>query len=260
MIGAALVLGLTRLLWADSIAPEPPRIEVPRIAVGRVATDEPVVTFTFDACATGEQANGFDRAIFEILKREQVPATVFLSGRWIETHRDEARELAAEPWIELGNHSYSHPRLVGLPEARVADEVGRTEELIAQLGRHSVAFRPPAGVWDQRTLKVAAGWHLPVVLWDVVSGDAGGHIPAPGIVDFVSRSVRAGSIVIFHINGRGPHTKEALPTIIQNLRQRGFRFVRLSELLALPGAHPTSSPWIQAHKAKGAPAREGTEG
>jgi peptidoglycan/xylan/chitin deacetylase (PgdA/CDA1 family) len=259
MSGAALVWVLTRLLLAESIAPAPPRIEVPRIAVGRVATEEPVVTLTFDACATGEQANSFDRAVFDILKREQVPATVFLSGRWIETHRDEARELAGTSWIELGNHSYSHPRLVGLPEARVADEVGRTEELIAQLGRHSVAFRPPAGMWDQRILRVAASWRLPTVLWDVVSGDAGGHIRATTMVDVVSRSVRAGSIVIFHINGRGPNTKDALPAIIANLRARGFRFVRLSELLMLPGAHPTSSPWIQAHKSKGiTPAREGT--
>src|SRR5881394_2773920 len=105
MIGGGLVWGLTALLFADSIGTEPPRIEVPRIAVGRVDTQEPVVTFTFDACAASEQANSFDRAIFDILKREQVPATVFLSGRWIEAHREEARELAAVPWIELGNHS-----------------------------------------------------------------------------------------------------------------------------------------------------------
>jgi|tagenome__1003787_1003787.scaffolds.fasta_scaffold20862774_2 peptidoglycan/xylan/chitin deacetylase (PgdA/CDA1 family) len=249
MSGAALAL--VGFLFADSVAPEPSRlIDIPRIAVGRVATEEPVVAFTFDACATGEQANSFDRAIFEILKKEQIPTTVFLSGRWIESHRDEARELAAEPWIEIGNHSYSHPKLTTVPVARLLDEITRTEELISQLGRHSVAFRPPAGVWDDRILKAAAGMKLPTVLWDVVSGDANGHVPAPSIIDFVSRNVHAGSIVIFHINGRGPFTKEALPEIILRLRLRGFRFVRLSELLALPGAHPTSSPWIQGHKFK----------
>jgi peptidoglycan/xylan/chitin deacetylase (PgdA/CDA1 family) len=256
MTGAAAAL--LGLLLADASGAEVARLEVPPMAVGRMTTGEPVVAFTFDACATGEQANGFDRAVYDILKREQIPTTVFLSGRWIETHRDEARELAAAPWVELGNHSYSHPHLVGLPEARLADELARTEELIGQLGRHSVAFRPPAGIWDQRVLKAAAGRRLPTVLWDVVSGDAGGHVPAPTMVEVVSRSVRAGSIVIFHINGRGPFTKDALPLIIENLRQRGFRFVRLSELLALPGAHPTSSPRIQARRAKGA--GEGSEG
>jgi peptidoglycan-N-acetylglucosamine deacetylase len=257
-MGSALAL----LAWllADSVGTESARlVEIPHMAVGRMATEEPVVAFTFDACATGDQANGFDRAVFDILKREQVPTTVFLSGRWIETHRDEARELAAAPWIEIGNHSYSHPRLTALPAAKLFDEVTRTEELISQLGRHSVAFRPPAGVWDERVVKLAAEMRMPTVLWDVVSGDAGGHVPAATMVEVVSRSVRAGSIVIFHINGRGPFTHEALPEIIQNLRQRGFRFIRLSELLALPGAHPTSSPRTQAHKIKSIVV-EGSEG
>ena len=259
MGGAALALAL---LFADSKGLESTRMmEIPHIAVGRVATDEPVVALTFDACATGEQPNGFDRAVFDILKRQRVPATVFLSGRWIESHRDEARELAATPWIEIGNHSYSHPRLTNVPPAKLFDELSRTEELIGQLGRHSVAFRPPAGVWDERIVKLAAEWRMPTVLWDVVSGDAGGHVPAATMVDVVSRTVRAGSIVIFHINGRGPFTKDALPVIIQNLRQRGFRFVRLSELLGMPGARPTTSPWIQAHKNKGIiDGTDGTEG
>jgi peptidoglycan-N-acetylglucosamine deacetylase len=242
MSGAALAL--VGFFLADSGG-----ADLPRVAVGRVVTDQQVVTITFDACATEDQPNSFDRAVFDILKREQVPTTVFLSGRWIETHRDEARELAAASWIEVGNHSYSHPKMVGLSEARLIDEVSRTEELIAQLGRHSVAFRPPAGLWDQRVFNAAARWRLPVVTWDVVSGDPDGHVPAATMVDSVSRSVRPGSIIIFHINGRGTFTPDALPAILDNVRRRGFRFIRLSELLALPGAHAASL--VQTHKNKG---------
>jgi peptidoglycan/xylan/chitin deacetylase (PgdA/CDA1 family) len=99
-----------------------------------------------------------------------------------------------------------------------------------------VAFRPPAGVWSARTLKAAADRRLPTVLWDVVSGDVGGKHPPARMIEDVTRGVRPGSIVIFHINGRGPYTKDALPEIIKNLRQRGLRFVPLSQLLALPGA------------------------
>jgi peptidoglycan-N-acetylglucosamine deacetylase len=209
--------------------------DIPRVAVARVQTKEPVVALTFDACATDSQPNGFDRPIFDILKREQIPVTIFVSGRWLEFHADEGRELAAEPWIELGNHSYSHPVMATVHPGHVADEIARTEELIAQLGRHSVAFRPPAGVWDARLLKVAADRSLPTVLWDVVSGDVDGHVQPQVMVDAVTRSVRPGSIVIFHINGRGPYTHTALPEIIRVLRERGLRFVHLSELLALPG-------------------------
>lgn len=75
----------------------------------------------------------------------------------------------------------------------------------------------------------------PVVLWDVVSGDAGGHISTERIISEVATATRPGSIVIFHINGRGPNTKKALLPIIQRLRARGMRFVRISELLDLDG-------------------------
>jgi peptidoglycan-N-acetylglucosamine deacetylase len=209
--------------------------EIPHVAVGRVDTKEPVVALTFDACATQDQPNAFDRRVFEIIKKEQVPVTVFVSGRWIEFHPDIARELAADPSIELGNHSYSHPTLTTVPGDRLADEIGRTEDLISQLGRHSVAFRPPAGVYSARTLKAASDRRLPTVLWDVVSGDANGHVPAIRMIEEVTRSVRPGSIVIFHINGRGTYTKDALAPIIHILRERGLRFVPLSQLLALPG-------------------------
>jgi peptidoglycan/xylan/chitin deacetylase (PgdA/CDA1 family) len=232
-------------------------IDVPRVAVARVDTKEPVVALTFDACATGDQANSFDRPVWDFLKREQIPVTIFVSGRWLEFHPDEGRELAAESWVELGNHSYSHPVMGGVDSSRVADEIARTEELISQLGRHSVAFRPPAGVWDARILKVAAERSLPTVLWDVVSGDAGGHIRPQVMVDVVTRSVRPGSIVIFHINGRGPYTKDALPEIVRVLRDRGLRFVHLSELLALPG-NKVPARKIMVRKAK--PANAGSPG
>ena len=127
------------------------RPALPAVAIGRVDTKEPVVALTFDACATQDQPNAFDRRVFDVIKRERIPVTVFMSGRWIESHPDIARELAADQSIELGNHSYSHPTLTAVPPDRLLDEIGRTEDLIAQLGRHSVAFRPPAGVSTARS-------------------------------------------------------------------------------------------------------------
>jgi peptidoglycan/xylan/chitin deacetylase (PgdA/CDA1 family) len=246
-LAAALVLLLPAAAPSSAELPPPPVLApFSGAALTRVVTAEPVVALTFDACATKRQNNGFDREIFAILQREQVPATVFMSGRWIETHPKEARELADEPLIEIGNHSWDHPQFSRLSRRHARAEIEDTERAIAGLGRKSVGFRPPFGDW--------AGWllhettKLPVVLWDVVSGDAGGHVPAPGIIDVVTRSARPGSIVIFHINGRGPHTKEALPEIIRQLRARGLRFVRVSELLALPGAEIVRARPQQYHK------------
>ncbi len=208
----------------------------PMVAIARVETAEPVVALTFDACATAGQDNGFDRPVFDILKAEHVPATVFVSGRWLKTHPEAARDLAAAEFIEFGNHSYAHPRLPRMSPARVAREIDDTERLIEALGRHSVALRPPFGDWNARLVKMAADRSLPTVLWDVVSGDAGGHVAADTMVRTVAAEVRPGSIVIFHINERGPFTKDALPTIIARLRARGLRFVFVSDLLRLPDA------------------------
>jgi peptidoglycan/xylan/chitin deacetylase (PgdA/CDA1 family) len=220
---------------------EPPVNPLPGFAIARVRTHDPVVALTFDACATRKQSNGFDREVFDILKREQIPVTVFPTGRWIETHPAEAKELAAQAWIEFGNHTYSHARMTRIPRRKAVEQIVRTEAIIAELGRKSVAFRPPAGAWNRSVVRMAAKQHLPTVEWDVVSGDAGGHIGAEKMVATVLAAAKAGSIVIFHINGRGPHTKEALPEIIRGLREKGLGFVSLSDLLQRPDAQPVSA-------------------
>jgi peptidoglycan-N-acetylglucosamine deacetylase len=231
MVSSTLAL-LSILANNNSLAPS----NGIKVAVERVETNSPVVALTFDACSTVEQPNGFDRPVWDILQRERIPITVFVTGRWLEYHPDEAREMAAEPWIEFGNHSYSHPRLAGVADGRIVAEITRTEALIDRLGVRSVAFRPPAGIWDDRLVKVAGGRDLPTVLWDVSSGDAGGHLPADQMVQRISSLVRPGSIIIFHINGRGPHTRLALPRVISLVRERGLIPVRLSELFKVPGA------------------------
>ena len=214
---------------------------LPWFAIARVRTHEPVVALTFDACATLKQDNGFDREVFDILKREHIPVTVFMTGRWIESHPAEAKELAAEAWIEFGNHTYSHARMTRIPRRKAVQQIVRTEAIIAELGRKSVAFRPPAGAWNRSVVRMAARRQLPTVEWDVVSGDAGGHIAAKKMVETVLSNAKAGSIVIFHINGRGPHTKDALPDIIRGLRNKGFAFVSVSDLLQRPDAQPVSA-------------------
>jgi peptidoglycan/xylan/chitin deacetylase (PgdA/CDA1 family) len=209
------------------------------IAIAGVTTHEPVVALTFDACATKKQANGFDRKVFEILAREQTPATFYLSGRWVEKHPSAARAIAAAPWIELGNHTYSHPRLTLTRKERIHLQIRRTSKIIEKkIGRPALTLRPPAGAFNAAVVEIANQEHLPVVLWSIVSGDVGGHVPVERMDRTVLEQAKPGSIIIFHINKRAPFTKKALPDIIAGLREKGFRFVTVSQLLALPDAVP----------------------
>jgi peptidoglycan/xylan/chitin deacetylase (PgdA/CDA1 family) len=191
-----------------------------------------VVALTFDACATRSHHYGFDRKVFDILKREGLPATIFVSGRWVEAHPDVMAELSADPLVEFGDHSYDHPHMSRLPVARIVEEIDQTEAALARYGKHSVAFRPPFGEWSSRLIYVVQDLQLPTVTWDVVSGDPSARTTTEGMIRNVVPKARAGSIIIFHINGRGLKTAQALPEIVRDLRARGFRFVPLSQLMA----------------------------
>lgn len=214
--------------------------------IKRVDTSEPTVALTFDACATKTQANNFDHAVLDVLRAEKVPATIFASGRWVEAHPEVMRELAVDPLLEFGGHSYQHPHMGNLSAARIAEEIDQTDAVLARYGKKSVGFRPPFGEWSPRVLSVVNEKRMPMVLWDVVSGDPSSRVTAEGMTREVLRQTKPGSIVIFHINGRGLKTAEALPDILRGLRARGLRFVFLSELLArrapLLVASPAKSP------------------
>jgi peptidoglycan/xylan/chitin deacetylase (PgdA/CDA1 family) len=204
----------------------------PEQPIRYVPIDSTAVAITFDACATRRQTYEFDRPIFETLKREGVPATIFVSGRWVEGHPDAMAELAASPLIEFGDHSYDHPHMPELTRPEMALEIDETEAALARFGKHSIAFRPPYGELSIDVLEMLARKGLPPVLWDVVSGDPSAGSTVASILHTVLKKTRPGSIIIFHINGRGWKTAEALPSVITELRQRGFRFVHLSEMLA----------------------------
>jgi peptidoglycan/xylan/chitin deacetylase (PgdA/CDA1 family) len=210
--------------------------------IRRVDTRQPEVALTFDACATKKGWYGFDRDIFAILKSQRVPATIFVSGLWVETHPEAMADLMGDPLIEFGDHSYDHPHMTRLAPARVDEEIDATEAALSRYGRHAVAFRPPFGEWNPRLLELVRQRQLPTVTWDVVSGDPSARATAAGIVHTVLGQARPGSIIIFHINGRGWKTHEALPDILAGLRQRGFKFVGMSELLQGDPAAQVAAP------------------
>jgi peptidoglycan/xylan/chitin deacetylase (PgdA/CDA1 family) len=222
--GAALAVAAVGLFGAWPVAAAPVR---------RVETTEPVVALTFDACATRRQKNGFDRALYDVIKAEHVPVTIFVSGKWVEFHEAEAAELARDPLVTFGDHSYDHPHMPTLSAKGMGEQLDETEAVLGRHGKKSVAFRPPFGTWNGRVIDVARSRGLPTVTWDVVSGDPSHKTTTARLVHNVVAHARPGSIIIFHINGRGRHTAEALPEILGTLRARGLRFVPLADLLAL---------------------------
>ncbi|NDZ61783.1 polysaccharide deacetylase family protein [Streptomyces anulatus] len=208
---------------------------------------EKVVALTFDADMTADQgpraASGerFDNPeLVALLRRLKVPSTVFMTGRWAEEYPAQAKAIGTDPMFEIANHSYSHYAFsspcYGLPvvgRAAMAREVERAFSAFWKAGARNVVpyFRFPGGCYDDTALRALAPANVTAVQWDVVSGDAFAT-DADAVAEQVLDGVRPGSLVVMHCTrSAAPATEAAVRRIVPELRERGFRFVKVSELM-----------------------------
>ncbi|MEV4480456.1 polysaccharide deacetylase family protein [Micromonospora coxensis] len=209
------------------------------------------VALTFDADMTDamrRQLRGpnppsyANLAIVELLERQQVPATFFLTGKWVREYPELTRRLAANPRFELANHTYGHAaftsdcyHLTPLPRREMTADVARTFDVIAPYGgRQTRYFRFPGLCHDRTALTELAPLGLTVVDGDVISGDPFAKYWQP-IVRAVLSQVRPGSVIILHVTeANAPMTDEALPHILAGLAERGLEPAPLSEVLGDP--------------------------
>ena len=190
-----------------------------------------LLAVTFDACPTS-LADEYDEKVVEVLLRENVPATIFMSGRWVEKNPERAKFLADHPQFEIAAHSYYHPHLLEKNDARVLREMKRTQAIIKKTtNRTPKYFRPPFGEVDERVAKLAASAGLTTIQYDIASGDPDPGLSTKRIVHVVLRDAKGGSIIVFHMNRRGVHTAEVLPEVIEGLRKKGFTLVTVGEML-----------------------------
>jgi peptidoglycan/xylan/chitin deacetylase (PgdA/CDA1 family) len=189
------------------------------------------VALTFDACATLDRSF-YDDRITRVLVATKTPATLFISGRWAETHLRQMRALAQIPLFEIANHSYIHPHMTEVPPERQREELVWTQQILLTLtGKLPRFFRAPYGDVDAELAGVAAPTGLRTVEYDFPSGDPDKHITKERLIAWVLAKARPGSIVVMHMNRRGWHTAEALPEIVAGLRAKGFVLSQVGEMV-----------------------------
>jgi peptidoglycan/xylan/chitin deacetylase (PgdA/CDA1 family) len=233
-----------------------PPAEAPTDAVGairrvKLPPGRKLVALTFDLCEQPGEIAGYDGAIIDYLRRENVKATFFAGGKWMRSHEQRTQQLMADPLFEIGNHSEAHRNLRLLEGTRLHAEVigpQRAYEAIrARLSQSQCAiaqpaamqsaaprlslFRFPYGACNDRALREVHDQGLRAIQWDISTGDPTPLQSAAAIVRAMSHA-RPGSIIVNHANGRGWHTAAALPLAITKLRNMGFKFVTVSELIA----------------------------
>ncbi|MCX4742428.1 polysaccharide deacetylase family protein [Streptomyces antibioticus] len=206
------------------------------------------VALTFDADMTADQGpraaagEHFDNpGLIAALRTLKVPATVFMTGRWAEEYPAQARAIGHDPLFEIANHSYSHYAFTadcyGLPTVsgdRMRADVERAYTAFRRAGVPDPMpyFRFPGGCYDGRALRAVSGTGVTAVQWDVVSGDAFAT-DADAVAQDVLAGVRPGSVVVMHCTrSAAPATERAVRTIVPELRRQGYRFVKVSELIA----------------------------
>lgn len=197
--------------------------------VARVETERPVVALTFDDGPTA----GFTPEVLAILRERGVKATFFLTGKETEENLPQARMIVGEGH-QIGNHSYTHSNMMLMGPARIGQEIERTDAAIRAAGYEGeIMFRPPYG---KKLLTLP--WYLSrherkTIMWDVepesfpdVAADTA------AFAKHVIEQTKSGSIIIMHVMyGSREISRQALPSIIDGLRQRGFEFVTVSQLL-----------------------------
>lgn len=185
-----------------------------------------VIALTFDD-GPGEATT----TILDLLDSHDAKATFFLLGGEIAERPEVVRRIASEAH-ELGNHTFTHPRLETLSPAELEHELHSTSAAIEQVcGTRPRLFRPPYGLDGLTAVPIAAELGMTTVRWTANPRDweeKGAQLVADGIM----AGARPGAVLVLHDGGPGREaTIEALEATVPRLRADGYSFVTLSETL-----------------------------
>jgi peptidoglycan-N-acetylglucosamine deacetylase len=210
---------------ATSPAPNPSILE--KITFSEVNVDGPYIAMTFD---DGPHATNTPK-LLEMAANRHIKLTFFVLGECVEQNPDVLRREVAEGH-EIGNHSWSHPNLAKLSDADVRSQLQRTEDIIVKTaGIKPKLMRPPYGELTKRQcILVNHEFGYKVILWDVDPLDwerPGSNVVAQRII----AGAQPESIILSH--DIHPPTIAAMPQVFDALLAKGFKFVTVSELLAM---------------------------
>lgn len=192
----------------------------------------PAVALTYDLCPV-RTASGFDHELIEFLIEHKVPATFFMSGRWMMKHDVEVKQLLAVPFFEIGTHGDVHAHLpMHDVEEQQQEIMAPVRFLKSRYGRPATLFRPPYGEYNDVTVEAVKALGLRFILWNIESGDPDPTLSADAILTRVQKRLKPGSMIVLHANGKGKHTREVTEALASHLlADKGLAAMTVSDLL-----------------------------
>ncbi|HET7580981.1 MAG TPA: polysaccharide deacetylase family protein [Bacillales bacterium] len=235
-ISGVLLLFLFFFTWLPShhdVADEKGRFyfEKRGEAIWEVPTDRKVMALTFDDGPSPKSTPG----ILDVLKKYNANATFFVTGENVKKYPELVRREVREG-NEVGNHTYTHPSFRGASREQILKQIEKTEQAIQEVIHQTpTLFRPPEGYYNETIINAAREKGYTVVMWSWDQDTMDWSRPGVGsIVQKVVTHASNGDIVIFHdyVPGR-TQTIAALKEILPELKEEGYEFVTVSEMLEL---------------------------
>jgi peptidoglycan/xylan/chitin deacetylase (PgdA/CDA1 family) len=201
-------------------------------------TEQKAIALTFDACG-GPKTGSYDIKLIHYLTSEKIPATLFISGKWIDANPDIFKELAKNPLFEIENHGLRHKpcsvngrsvygRQGTKSVAEVFDEIEQNATKIQTLtGVKPRYYRPGTAFCDEICVEIANELGYEVVNFSVL-GDAGATYSKKRVKEALLNALPS-SIILMHMSHPEGETAEGLIEAIPKLKKQGFKFVRLSD-------------------------------
>lgn len=232
LLFALAAVVITGMMGAKQIVTTSSTVGDRELPIYCVETEEKKIALTFDAAWGNEDT----KQIMEILERHGVKVTFFMTGGWVESFPDDVK-LILSKGHDLGNHSENHKNMSQLSDAENETELMKVHEKVKELtGYEMFLFRPPYGDYDNDVIKIAKKCGYYTIQWDVDSLDWKDY-GVDSIIKTVTqhKALGNGSIILCH-NG-AKYTAQALDTMITTLKEQGYTFVPLSELIYKDNYH-----------------------
>lgn len=181
--------------------------------------------------------------LLELLAKKKVKATFYLLGEQLREYPGIAQRIAEEGH-ELANHTTTHKQLSKLEASGIRSELSRTDEMLTSItGTRIATMRPPYGAQNERVRQVCADLGYKVVLWDVDTNDWRGR-SSQTIIKTILDGTSDGSIILLH--DRYQSTLDSTEHVVDALREKGYEFVTVSELLSQPKVAATTTASAKA--------------
>ena len=190
-----------------------------------VETNKKQIAISFDAA----WGNDDTEQLINILKEYDVPATFFVVGAWVDKYPESVKQLS-NAGHQIQNHSNTHPHMPQLSREQMKDEITSCNQKIEAItGVCPTLLRPPYGDYDNALIEVMNEMNMYTIQWDVDSLDWKENATPDSICQRVTNKVKNGSIVLFHNDA--DHTPAALPNILKCLKDDGYEFVFIEDLI-----------------------------